>query len=196
MEPIEGEDKKSTYRRLFSESLDVMVTNISDRFSDMPKLKFLSMLDHKQFTKFSAEFPANAMNCLAENYGARFDFARLRSELVAVYSDPEFSRNVCDLHDYIRTQELDDVFPETYKLSKLILTIPATSSSTERSFSALKRIKNYLRNTQGQERMSSLSLLNIENRFLDKLMSKETFFDEVIDIFAGKTRRIDLQYKS
>jgi hypothetical protein len=112
MEPIEGEDKKS-YRRLFSESLDVMVTNISNRFSDMPKLKFLSMLDHKQFTKFSVEFPANVMNCLAENYGARFDFARLRSELFAAYSDPEFSRNVCDLHDFIRTQELDDVFPET-----------------------------------------------------------------------------------
>jgi hypothetical protein len=75
-------------------------------------------------------------------------------------SDPEFSRNVCDLHDYIRIQELDDVFPETYKLRKLILTIPATSSSTETSFSALKRIKNYLRNTRGQERMSSLSLSN------------------------------------
>jgi hypothetical protein len=195
MEPIEGEDKKSTYRRLFSESLDVMVTNISDRYSDMPKLKFLSMLDHKQFKKFSAEFPANAMNCLTENYGARFDFVRLRSELVAVHSNPEFPRNVCDLHDYIRTQELDDVFPETYKLRKLILTI-STSSSSERSFSGLKRIKNYLRNTQGQERMSSLSLLNIENRLLDKLMSKETFFDEVIDIFAGKTRSIDLQYKS
>jgi hypothetical protein len=87
------------------------------------------------------------------------------------------------------------VFPETY-LSKLILTIPATGSSTERSFSALKRVKNYLRNTQGQERMSSLSLLNIENRLLDKLMSKENFFDEVIDIFAGKTRRIELRFKS
>jgi hypothetical protein len=40
------------------------------------------------------------------------------------------------------------------------------------------------------------TLLNIENRLLDKPMSKETFFDEVIDIFAGKTRRIDIQYKS
>jgi hypothetical protein len=86
----------------------------------MPKLKFLNMLDHKQFKMFSAEFPANAMNCLTGKYGARFDFARLRSEPVAVYSDPEFSRNVSDLHNYIRTQELDDVVPETYKLSKLI----------------------------------------------------------------------------
>jgi hypothetical protein len=136
------------------------------------------------------------MTCLAQNYGARFDFSRLRSELTAVYSDPEFSRSVCELHECIRSQELHDVFPETFNLSKLILTIPATSSSTERLFSALKRVKNYFRNTQGQERMSSLSLLKIENRFLDKLMSKEMFFDEVIGIFAGKTRRIELQHKS
>jgi hypothetical protein len=92
------------------------------------------------------------MSCLAQNYGARFDFSRLRSELTAVYSDPGFSRSVCELHEYIRTQELHDVFPETYHFSKLILTIP-TTSSTERLFSALKRAKNYLRNTQGQERM-------------------------------------------
>jgi hypothetical protein len=44
MEPMEGEDKKSTYRRLFLEILVVMVTNISERFSDMPKLIFLTYL--------------------------------------------------------------------------------------------------------------------------------------------------------
>jgi hypothetical protein len=193
MEPMEGEDKKSTYRRLFLEILDVMITNISDRFSDIPKLKFFKLLDQKKFTRFKTEFPGDATSCLAQNYGAHFDFVCLRSKLTAVYSDPEFSRSVCELHEYIMTH---DVFPETYNLSKLIQTIPAPSSSTERSFSALKRVKNYLQNTQGQERMSSLSLLNIENRLLDKLMPKENFFDEVIDIFVGKTRRIELQYKS
>jgi hypothetical protein len=171
-----------------------MVTNISDRFSDVPK--FFNLLDQKKFTRCKTEFPGDAMSCLAQNYGARFDFSRLRSELTAAYLDPEFSRSVCELHEYIRTQELHDVFPETYNFSKLILTIPATSSSIERSFSALKRVKNYLWNTQGQERMLSLFLLNVENRLLDKMMSKENFLDEGIDIFDGKTRRIELRYKS
>jgi hypothetical protein len=151
MEPLEGEDKKSSYRRLFLEILDVMVTNISDRFSDILKLKFFNLIDQKKFTRFKTEFPDDAMSCLAQNYGARFDFSRLRSELTAVYSDPEFSRSVCELHEYIRTQELHDVFLETYSISKLILTIPATGSSTGRSFSALERVKYYLRNNQGQE---------------------------------------------
>ena len=36
----------------------------------------------------------------------------------------------------------------------------------ERSFSKLKLILNYLRNTMGQERLSSLALLAIENELL------------------------------
>jgi hypothetical protein len=118
MEPMEGEDKKSTYRRFFLEILYIMVTNISDRFSDIQKLKFFNLPGQKKFTRFKTEFPGDAMSCLAQNYGALFDFTRLRSELTAVYSDPEISRSVCELHEYIiHTQELHDVFPETYNLS-------------------------------------------------------------------------------
>jgi putative lipase involved disintegration of autophagic bodies len=97
---------------------------------------------------------------------------------------------MCGLHDYIRAQELDDVLLETYILSKLISTIPATSTSAEMLFSALKSIKNYLWNTRPGN--SAISVF-AKDCLLDKLMSKETFFDEVIDILAGKTRRIYLQ---
>jgi hypothetical protein len=86
-----------------------------------------------------------------EIYGRRFDPVRLKSDLVALYCDAGFHKNATDLHEYIRQQELEDVFPQTYKLAKLILTIPATNVSKERSFSAHKRIQDYLRNTQGQE---------------------------------------------
>jgi hypothetical protein len=38
--------------------------------------------------------------------------------------------------------------PKFFKLSELVLTIPATSAADESSFSALKRLKNYLRNSK------------------------------------------------
>jgi hypothetical protein len=44
MEPMAGEDKKCTYRRLSLEILAVMVTNISN---DMPKLKFFNLLEQR-----------------------------------------------------------------------------------------------------------------------------------------------------
>jgi hypothetical protein len=36
---------------------------------------------------------------------------------------------------------------------------------SERSFSSLRRIKTYLRNTIGQERLTCLALINIEKDF-------------------------------
>lgn len=55
--------------------------------------------------------------------------------------------SVFSLYQYIRSLELTNVFPETYKLCELMLTIPATSAAEECSFLALKVIKNDLRNS-------------------------------------------------
>nr|CAH7719268.1 unnamed protein product [Callosobruchus chinensis] len=86
------------------------------------------------------------------------------------------------------SSELDKAFPEAFKLADLLLTIPATSASVERSFSAMKRIKTCQRNTQLQDRMSSLSLISIEKNFLNGLMKRPSFYDSVIEIFANKIR--------
>jgi len=54
--------------------------------------------------------------------------------------------------------KLDLGLKEVYKLAKLIATIPSITASAERTFSALKRIKKYCRSTQGQDRLSSISI--------------------------------------
>ena len=45
----------------------------------------------------------------------------------------------------------------------LYLTIPVTVATAERSFSKIKLIKTYLRSSMGQERLSGLAILSIEN---------------------------------
>lgn len=42
------------------------------------------------------------------------------------------------------------------------ITIGCSSASCERAFSAMKRIKSYLRSSMGHERLSALSLIHIE----------------------------------
>jgi hypothetical protein len=76
-----------------------------------------------------------------------------------------------------------------------VLTIPTISAADESSFSALKRLKNYLRNSQSQDRLSSLALITIEKSLLKKLQSKPSFLDEIIELLAMKNRRIELNYK-
>ena len=52
---------------------------------------------------------------------------------------------------------------------KLILVMPATNSTSERSFSALKQIKSYLRNKMKQERLNSLMTIDVHKDKTDKL---------------------------
>ena len=53
------------------------------------------------------------------------------------------------------------IFPSIYKLLKILVTMPVTTCTSERSFSTLRRLKTYLRNSIGAERLNGLALLNI-----------------------------------
>ena len=52
-----------------------------------------------------------------------------------------------------------ELFPLTLSCLKLVLTAPATSASSERSFSKLKLIKTLVRSTMGRGRLQSLMTL-------------------------------------
>ena len=70
-------------------------------------------------------------------------------------------KSVSDLMEFINVNDLSDAMPELFRLCALILTIPSTTASVERFFSALKRIKTYQRNTTGKNQISGLSLTSI-----------------------------------
>jgi hypothetical protein len=58
-----------------------------------------------------------------------------------------------------------------------------------------EEFKTYLRNSQSQDRLSSLALINIEKSFLNKPQSKPSSLEELLDLFAKKNRRLELNYK-
>lgn len=55
---------------------------------------------------------------------------------------------------------LRSLVSEVCKLLQLLLIMLATNSSSERSFSALRRVKTYHRNTTGQARLNHLLILH------------------------------------
>ena len=73
------------------------------------------------------------------------------------------------------------------QVANILATTPATSCSAERSFSALRRMKTYLRSTMGQTRLNSLAILNTERKYSN--MSVVTDVDQIIDIFASRKGR-------
>ena len=78
-------------------------------------------------------------------------------------------------------------FPTSLELLQIAMTISVSTAKCERCFSALKRIKTYLRNSMSEQRLSDLAVLSIERDFSDSLE-----LDLVVNNFAHKNRRITL----
>ena len=68
-------------------------------------------------------------------------------------------------------------FCNIYTILQLLATLPISSASSERSFSTLKYLKNYLRNTMSQERLNGLALMYAHR-------DKHVDIDQLIDLFA------------
>jgi hypothetical protein len=88
------------------------------------------------------------------------------------------------LHD----SHLNEVLPNVSVALRILLTIPVTVASGERSFSKLKLIKTYLRSTMAQDRLVGLAMLSIENDIASCLD-----YSEVVTKFAAiKARKVCL----
>ena len=73
-------------------------------------------------------------------------------------------------------------FPNINRLLQILGTLPVSVAEGERSFSACKLLKNYLRNRCAQERLSALALM-----YIHKDMDIDV--NDVIDMFARKHKR-------
>ncbi|CAF1593070.1 unnamed protein product, partial [Didymodactylos carnosus] len=82
---------------------------------------------------------------------------------------------VFDVLNELKTMK--QAFPSTVDLIKGAITFPVSSVTCERSFSRMKLIKTYARNTMGDERLSDLGVLAIEKEF-------KIDFEKVVDAFA------------
>ena len=62
-----------------------------------------------------------------------------------------------------------EMLSEVHKILRLFLTIPITSSTAERTFSAVKRLLSYLRSSMTEKRLNNCLLLYIHKDSTDEL---------------------------
>ena len=150
---------------------------MKQRFKSVKDIEFLELLDWKRFHQYeNITVSERSFQSLQRSYSSHFDFACLRTELAVLYSHNHFRKNnVHELHKYMHEGQLYEGVRQVNKLILLFLTIPYSTAFVERSFSALKRIKTYLRNAQGQNRLLNLSLMSIEV-FVEKADEYLSFF--------------------
>jgi len=79
-------------------------------------------------------------------------------------------------------KEVRSLFPQVEKLIRLLLVVPATSCTAERSFSALRWLKTWLRSTMTQSRLNAIALCHVHQEVLDSLN-----LTDIASQFAGRS---------
>lgn len=142
----------------------------------------LMQISNSELRKYSAD--------LALKYSEDLDAVEFSSEVevfkdqAAVLCEKVQELNPLDLLRLIYGNDLQDAFPNLCTALRIYVTLPTTSATCERSFSKLKLIKNYLRSTISQERLTSLAILSIESEVANGIN-----YDDVINTFAEKKSR-------
>jgi len=89
-----------------------------------------------------------------------------------LYSLPNNSQDLFVILQYILENDLMSTFPNITIALRIFLTLPVSVESVEKSFSKLKKIKNYLKSIMGQERLFCLATLVIKHEILDEINIK------------------------
>ena len=94
--------------------------------------------------------------------------------------------DIADLLDFFQSlrNARKVLLSEICTLGELMLVMPATNDVSERSFSALKRVKTYLRSTTGEGRLNHLMLLHVHKELADGIDMVE-----VANLFVGDNQR-------
>ena len=105
-------------------------------------------------------------------YGSDIDAPTLQTQLQVLSANvSEKVTNVHDIIAYLRKLSSAEqrLLSAVIVVIKLILVLPATNASSERSFSAMRRIKSYLRSTMSQGRLNHIMVLSVHKDLTDKL---------------------------
>ncbi|XP_071740679.1 uncharacterized protein [Rutidosis leptorrhynchoides] len=98
------------------------------------------------------------------------------------------ARTIAELCRGLQETMKNKVYPLLNRLIRLILTLPTSTATSERAFSAMKIVKTRLRCSMGDAFLKSCLLLYIERDIADIFTT-----DEIINAFASqKCQRVQL----
>ena len=186
------------YRIIYFEALDLITACIEDRFNQ-PGYKTYGKVQ-ALLLKAAASAPyEEELHFVLSFYGSDFDSLLLPTHLeIFSQSFPTHSNVVVsEILAFFQQCSLGqlELMSQVSKLVKLLLVMPATNASSERSFGAVRRVKTYLRSTMSQRRLNHLILLHVHKDHIDGL----NLLDVANDFIADSEHRkhvIGTEFKS
>ena len=181
------------FRQCYYEAVDNITGCLEDRYNqpgysiycnlEQLLLKACQNLDYKQELEYVCSF-----------YKDDLEEDRLRVQLLTFQVDfmkrqisesQPSNLSIFDVRKYFQALSPSEqgLLDQVYQVLRLVLVMPATNSSSERSFSALRRVKSYLRSTMTQQRLNNLMILHVYKEQTDGLILKD-----VANEFVGNSQ--------
>ena len=171
------------YKSIYYDALDKIINLISDKF-DQEGFKTIMMMENVILKGIRKENIDNDLLFLHDNYDKSLDIDKFKTQVsyLSTKMDGNVTKSttVMDVVSFVRDlpEESRDILNLVVSLLKLSLVQPSTNASSERCFSTLRRIKNYLRSRTGQMRLNHLMIMSIYREELDHLS-----IDEIVEDF-------------
>jgi hypothetical protein len=152
------------YRPQFYNFVETAINQLKERFTDSGDLL--------QYRSLEDVFIQGATDTTTRDLLAPYteiDFAQYSIQMPLFHN-----MNYTTVSDAVKllqsmSPEMRALFCEVENFIRLLLVSPASSSEAERSFSALRRLKTWLRSSTSQERLNDLAVCNIHRDILDNL---------------------------
>nr|XP_011435340.2 zinc finger MYM-type protein 1-like [Crassostrea gigas] len=163
--------EKELYKQMYYKALDLVMSCVKERF-DQPGFRVYRHLEDVLLKSVRCDKTFKEdLDFILDFYKDDLDKTSLLSQLETFTSyarnnlcDPstvsvsDLVKSVCQISMSPTSRCL---FSEIVTLLRLVLMMPATNATSERTFSSLRRVKTYLRSTKPQERLNHLLILHI-----------------------------------
>jgi len=159
------------YRPLFFLLVDTAVQQLEERFHSNQSLLTYQTLEKVLIT---GEIAADL------SVYDEIDLTDLQMQ-VDLFRRKRSVKSLSDAVDILTcmTPELRGEYTEVEKVVRLLLVSPASSAEAERSFSALRRLKTWLRSTMNQRRLNAVAVCHVHQEVLD-LVNVDTLMAEFV----------------
>ena len=188
--PVVAKTKQDFREQVFIPCLKIILEELQRRFSNdaIDVMQGINSLNPKHRNK-STFLSVECLTKFSRHYNVHVDGLVHECAIMQKMLDnreknaEKIPESLWELHQILLVNA--EPLPILHQLSQISLILPITTASCERSFSSLRRVKIWLRNSMSEQRLSGLGLMALTDRIVD--------YDVFIDKFSQTYRRIQLK---
>lgn len=181
-QPHQYNGPKDFFRHQYFQACDLLLQELEDRFEQRQLLPPVISLENLFLEAANGKpYEKSIQDVQSSCYKDDINFELLQKQLPLLadlvheglpsVKEVTSVRTICDA---MNTQSVyKSLLSEVHNLLRLYLTIPVTSATSERSFSALKRVLTYLRSSMSEKRLNNCLLLHVHKQLTDSCDMEE-----------------------